>query len=70
MQVKARDLIPGQAYRIILDDCCIDGVIERAIFVRKSLYDDGSGDMEEYFVLHFEGLKLEGWHGCKFEPGS
>jgi len=60
-ELRARDLVPGQHYRIVLSDCCIEGEIANAKFIGLFPFDDGSGGPDEgdYFVVKFEGIIFE-----------
>jgi hypothetical protein len=56
--VEFEDLVPGQRYRIKLDDCCIEGEITGTFLCRE----DERGC--EYFTAVFDFGRLTTWTGC------
>jgi hypothetical protein len=66
--VKARDLIPGNAYKITLQDCCIEGVIDEAVFMRREYELGESEEGDHYYAnLVFRGFTLTNYDQCIFE---
>ena len=66
--MKARDLIPGNAYKITLQDCCIQGVIDEAVFMRREYELGESEEGDHYYAnLVFRGFTLTNYGQCIFE---
>lgn len=60
------ELVPGRKYRVAIYDCCVQGEIQSATFLRLENYEDGSADENDLPYVVFDCVKFTNAMGLSF----